>query len=123
MIYCISVLLIFLFILGFHYIRIIDIAKNAIMTSSESTKVLRDTNLDDIQKEKLIRYHSLQLLFSFVSILFRFFILFFFLTSALFAFQFIGLINASEVVQFLSSWEVILVTTIFMTILFVWVYK
>ena len=95
------------FLLSFHWLRIVDVGRRIIDVSRRASTIISDPDLDDLEKEKAVQGATLDLAKGFVSIVVR--------SAAAVALSFVPMyladyfdfVPTEQVIAFLSRWDVI----------------
>ena len=115
MIYAVAILAIAVFMVAFLQLRIVAVAKNAIATSRDVTRTLRDSALTDDHKEQIVQKASVSLLVNFGSITLRGAAALGLSYLVLLAADFADIARQDDVIDLLSSWEAIVITSVVLT--------
>jgi hypothetical protein len=122
MIAAIAIVSIGVFICGLKLFGVFRVAGKAIATAQEAITTLRDKSLDDQTREKKLQRASLQLLGAFISILIRSILTLLSSLVPIWLASFTGLARIEDVISYLSRWDVITISTVFMIAgYFVWI--
>lgn len=121
MIHAVAALAIIVFMAAFFALRIVAVAKTAIATSREVSRILGNAEFGDDHREQVIQKASLSLLGNFASITVRGATALGLSYLTLLAADATGMASLEDVVTLLSSWEAIVVTTVVLTAAwFIW---
>lgn len=115
MIYAVAILAIAVFMVAFLLLRIVAVAKDAIATSRDVTRTLRDSGLTDDHKEQIVQKASVSLLVNFASITLRGAAALGLSYLVLMAADFADIARQDDVIDLLSSWEAIVITSVVLT--------
>ena len=121
MIYAVAILAIAVFMVALLKLRIVAKSKDAISTSRKVTHALRDPGLNDDYKEEIVQQAAIALLGNFASITLRGAAALGLSYLVLVAAEYAGIARQDDVIDLLSSWEAIVLTTVILTAAwFVW---
>ena len=121
MIYAVAILAIAVFMAAFLLLRIVVVSRNAIATSRKVTHTLRDPGLSDDHKEEIVQKAAIALLGNFVSITLRGAAALGLSYLVLVAADYADIARQDDVIDLLSSWEAIVLTTVVLTaVWFAW---
>jgi hypothetical protein len=118
-IYLAAILAIAFFAVGLGMSGVVPAASGAVQTTGGATRILQDKTLTDLEKERGLQRASVSLLRSFVSIAVRGGSAFAAGTLPVVLFQVAGLARASEVTDWLVTWEAIVLASASMIL--VWI--
>lgn len=103
--YVAAILAAAVFGLAFRLLRIVPVAREVVAVSRGAVACMRDSAITDLEKERTMQKASLSLLRGFVSILGRGLIAFAAATILVILLDALGFIRAPEVVDLLSTWQ------------------
>jgi hypothetical protein len=112
MITAIAILSIVVFICALRWYGVIRVAASVFVTAQEAVTVLRDNNLDDSAREKELQHATIQLFGAFISILIRSMLTFLTSLVPIWLASLMGMVKIEDVTRYLSSWDVIVITTV-----------
>jgi len=119
MIYAVASVAVAVFMAAFVMFRIVAVATKAVTTSRGVIRTLSDPQLDDAHREQAMQQASLSLLGNFVSITLRGAAALVLSFLVIYLADIAGIAAQRDVVELLSSPEVIVVSTIILTALWV----
>ncbi len=114
--YLAAFLTVAIFVAALWLFGIVSVAANAVEISRDSTRTIRDPALSDEDKERTLQRASLTLLRSFVSITARGAAAIGASLLPMLAFEAAGLARFWDIVDFLSTWEAIIVASVLVTL-------
>ena len=106
-----SVLTVLFFLIAFHVLGLIAVARGALSQSRGAVAVMRDGDLSEDDKEAAVRRAALWLLRSTVSIIVRSVACLLISAIPVYALAAIGVTTPDDVLAFLSRWDVILISS------------
>ena len=106
-----SVLTVLFFLIAFHVLGLIAVARGALSQSRGAVAVMRDGDLSEDDKEAAVRRAALGLLRSTVSIIVRSVACLLISAIPVYALAAIGVTTPDDVLGFLSRWDVILISS------------
>jgi len=115
MIYAVAALAIAVFMIAFAALNIVTVARNAISTSREAGRILANRELGDDHRERMLQKASLSLLGNFASITIRGALALALSGLTLLGADAAGAARLEDVVELLSSWQAIVITTLVLT--------
>lgn len=83
-------------------------------------QIMRDATIDEREKEKIIQKTSIDLLLNFASILLRAMGIIAVIALILFLSDFLGLANATDVIDLLQTWQAIILAALVLSISLIW---
>jgi hypothetical protein len=99
------------FIAAFHALKIVTVARQALMTAHEGMTAMRDPALDDEAREKAARQAATRLFGGFLSITLRSLIAVLASVTVIYVADLIGLVPAPVAIARLESWDFIVAAT------------
>ena len=118
MIVVIAFISIVTFIIALWLLRIVSIGAKAITISQDAVSTLRNDNYDDTEREKATQQASIKLLGIFFSILYRAILAFAAPWLPIWLADWLGWVKSEEVTAFLFRVDVILVSSILLSIIY-----
>mgnify|MGYP000055978571 CR=1 FL=1 len=113
---------IFVFVFALSISGVVQVANRVLATVRESVAAMRDSNLDDEKREKMVQQASIKLFSYFFSILIRSTLVFLFSFMPICISSLFNLAEINEVIHYLARWDVIVIATILIVIGYVgWV--
>lgn len=107
------------FVLALWATGVARVGADALSTAQSALAVLRDPALDDSSREKAVQQASLRLMGTFASLLLRGTAVLGAAALPIWLGSLAGMAESGEVVRYLSSWQVILVSSLALTAAFV----
>ena len=106
------------FLVAFWAVKVVAAATKAITTATGAMKILANKDLDDAAKEKATQKAAISLLRSVVSIATRCAVSIVAAGIPIYAAQVLGIAPVSDTIDFLSRWDVILISSLVISVLY-----
>ena len=111
-----SIVSIAVFISALWVFGVVRVSSDALVSTREAVAVMRDESLDDAAREKAVRRASLRLLGAFLSILVRSALAFAASLLPIWLAARTGIVRTEEVFRYLARWDVILTSSVILTV-------